>query len=84
MIQSTFRWRLTEEKLPEESGKYICITGAMIQELSYSSKHKMFNCQDTYSYEEAKRTSIYVYAWAPMPGNVEQMLEKAWYIRCKD
>ncbi len=82
MIRSTFRWRLSEEQLPEESGSYICITGVMIQHIHYSSKHKMFNCHDTDTPEEAKRTSIYVHAWAPMPGNVEKLMEEAWLQRC--
>lgn len=55
----------TSEKLPDESGEYLCITeNDYFAQLTYSAKHKKFNCCDYYSEKESKLHNIGVKFWS--------------------
>lgn len=56
------------ERLPEESGKYLCINGNwnQIENHCYSARHKAFNVRDG-SEDDANSINEWIVAWAKMP-----------------
>ena len=62
------RWIPVDEKLPVESGMYLCLTRFKTHMvLPYSAKHKKFNAIDSFSGWHADRHSINVSHWPPLP-----------------
>lgn len=61
-------WISGEERLPEESGEYLCYSKTGICEVwFYSSEHKRFSCYDGQDKEFVERYSIEVSHWMPLP-----------------
>lgn len=61
-------WISVDERLPEESGKYLVVSNlGNILALYYSERHKLFNSFDSYSTEHAKVFAIAVTHWMPLP-----------------
>jgi hypothetical protein len=58
-------WIPCSERLPEESGLYLCTTyRGNVMDLDYSKKHKAFNSFDT---DREPNLKIEVKAWMPPP-----------------
>lgn len=61
-------WIPVDERLPEKSGEYICLSRTAIRHvLDYSAKHKKFNACDSLSEQLADSYSINVMYWQPLP-----------------
>lgn len=66
------RWISVDERLPEKSGTYACLTRiktglVLVLALDYSAKHKKFNAFDSLSEQLADSYSINVTHWQPLP-----------------
>jgi hypothetical protein len=67
MITTNIEWHKTAEELPEKSGTYLLEYGLYkthIMTVTYSSRHKCFNSDDT---EESPKHAITGEYWAEMP-----------------
>lgn len=61
-------WISADERLPEKSGEYVCLTRIKTRlVLDYSAKHKKFNARDSLSEQLADSYSINVTHWQPLP-----------------
>lgn len=61
-------WISVDERLPEESGKYLCYsTSGVCGVLQYSFFHKRFNAYDESDKELVESCSIDVSHWMPLP-----------------
>lgn len=61
-------WIPVGERLPMESGTYVCLTRIKTcMTLPYSAKHKKFNAVDSISEQLADSCSINVTHWQPLP-----------------
>lgn len=61
-------WISVDERLPMESGMYVCLTRFQTHMvLPYSAKHKKFNALDSFSRRLADRYSLDVTHWMSLP-----------------
>jgi hypothetical protein len=60
-------WISVKDRLPASSGYYLTYYGGVYQDLSYSTKHKLFNTFDDDASERAKRYHVAVTHWMPLP-----------------
>ena len=64
-MEKTFNFIKASDRLPEESGKYLCIAlHGGYTTLPYSARHKAFNAGDD---EETPRSAFNVDYWAEIP-----------------
>lgn len=65
MIEIKAKFYSVQEKLPEKSGRYLCITsGGNFRILSYSEKYHLFNASDSADIDTAYTWSIDCNYWA--------------------
>ena len=63
------KWVPTAERLPNKSGKYLCIPERTnyLSELPFSVEHQAFNVYDDWNYNIAMRNKIAVSYWSERP-----------------
>ena len=72
MIEIKVKFYSVEEKLPEKSGYYICVTNSgRIQLFQYSAKFHLFNVSDKNNLDKAHALRINCKYWA----NLEDFAE---------
>lgn len=65
MIEIKGKFYRIEEKLPEKSGDYICITSAgHLMKIPYSKKYNLFNATDDVDVDDAHYWGIDCNYWA--------------------
>ena len=74
MVTTTITWYKPTEKLPEKSGT-VLFKSASIQNVSYSSKYKLFNAHDNETEAEALETAMTPMYWAELPEFPEEETE---------
>ena len=60
-------WISVKDRLPEESGNYLCASGRVCQILHFSEKYKRFNVRDSFNQKEACLMGVHITHWMPLP-----------------
>lgn len=83
MIEVKARFYRVEEKLPEKSGDYICVTSSgHFLKMSYSKKYNLFNATDDLDEDDARHWSIGCTYWADPENSELKQLVAAYEIDC--
>lgn len=79
MIEVKVRFYSVQEKLPEKSGYYVCITDdGNIRQFPYSAKFHLFNASDNADLDDAYTWSIECAYWANLEDFAELTQLKEW------
>lgn len=64
---NTYEWISVEDRLPEESGRYLCYYRGSNLICPYSAIYKMFNACDDADEEWNKQYAMMITHWMPLP-----------------